>query len=215
MRNFGLLALPAVAAAAFITVAPVQANTLTAEGITYSLNGVALNSATTEFTLGITGINGPADTEGGRSGVNSVAFGLPSNFSSAVMVSPPSTFTFDAGGLNSSGCDSHGNFFCFKATTPPPSSPALPYDSALSFVFDVTLSSGSFTGWTPDFKIDWVGSQNNYNLVSQQIVPSLTTGGGQVGVTPIPATLPLYASGLGALALLLFRQKKKVAALAA
>jgi hypothetical protein len=39
-------------------------------------------------------------------------------------------------------------------------------DSTLSFVFDIALSSGSFAGYEPDFKINWVGTQINYDLVS-------------------------------------------------
>jgi hypothetical protein len=68
-------------------------------------------------------------------------------------------------------CDGHGGFFCFKATPAPPTSPALAVNSTFDIVFDVTLSSGTFAGYVPDLKIDWVGSQNNYDLVSKAITP--------------------------------------------
>src|SRR6476646_12086704 len=96
MRKFERLALPALAVAAFIAATPVQASTLIADGITYSLTATSLNATTNEFTLLITGINAAADTEKGRSGVNGIAFSLPSNFASAVMINPPSIFTEQA-----------------------------------------------------------------------------------------------------------------------
>jgi hypothetical protein len=78
--------------------------------------------------------------------------------------------------------------------------------STLSFVFDITLSSGSFAGYEPDFKINWVGTKNNYDLVSKAIDPP------GVATTPLPAALPLFASGLGALGLFDWRRKWKGAA---
>lgn len=143
--------------------------------------------------LGISGINGASDTEGGRSGVNAIAFNLPSNFASAAMISPPSGFTFVNGGLNAAGCDGSGNFFCFDNTAIPPTpSTAFAADSTLSFTFDVTLSSGSFAGYKPDFKIDWVGTQNNYDLVSKELDP---TPGTPVP-TPEPGSLVILGSAL-------------------
>jgi hypothetical protein len=35
----------------------------------------------------------------------------------------------------------------------------------------VAISSGNLTGYEPDLKIDWVGSKNNYDLVSETITP--------------------------------------------
>jgi len=138
--------------------------------------------------------------------VQSFAFNPPTNFASATA---PTGFTEQSGGLNSRGCDGNGNFFCFTANTTP-SGPALAADSTLSFVFDITLSSGSFAGYEPDFKINWVGTQNNYDLVSKAIDPP------GVATTPLPAALPLFASGLGALGLFGWRRKRKgVGAIAA
>jgi hypothetical protein len=208
MRNFERLALPALAVAAFIAATPVQASTLIADGITYSLTATSLNATTNEFTLLITGINAAADIEKGRSGVNGIAFSLPNHFESAVMINPPSIFTEQGGGLNSSGCNGNGNFFCFKAKTTPASLPGLAADSSLTFVFDVTLSSGTFAGYSPDFKIDWIGSKNNYDLVSAQLDPTLTQ-------TPIPGALPLFAGGGGLLGFLSWRRKRKNAAVPA
>jgi hypothetical protein len=195
MRQY--LGLSAIALAVTIGAAPAQASTLTADGVTYSLTDQVVNSTTDLFTLTITGINGSSDTEKGRFGVQSFAFNPPSNFLSAT--APPG-FTEQSGGLNSGGCDGNGNFFCFKANTTP-TGPALAANSTLTFSFDVTLSSGSFAGYDPDFKINWDGTKNNYDLVSEALAPSLTA-------TPLPATLPLFAGGLGLVGYLTRRRKQ-------
>jgi hypothetical protein len=191
MRTWYQLGFAAVAITAALAATPAQAS-LIANGITYTLTeSTTGNPLTNEFVLGISGINGASDTEGGRSGINAIAFTRPSNFSTAVMISPPSGYNFVNGGLNSSGCDGSGNFFCFDNTSIPPTpATAFPADSTQSFTFDVTLSSGSFTGYVPDFKIDWVGSKNNYDLVSLPLPPTPPTP------APEPATLALLGSAL-------------------
>jgi hypothetical protein len=158
------------------------AGALTAFGITYTLQNTSpLNATTASFDLHISGINGPSDTEGGRSAVHAFAFTTDGiNFSSAA---PPAGFNFVAGGLNSGGCDGSGGFFCFTTPSLPPSSPALAANSTLDFLFSVTVSSGTLATWTPDFKIDWVGSKNNYDLVSLPIA-----------ITPVPA--PIVGAGM-------------------
>jgi hypothetical protein len=181
----GIAAVAITAALAATT--PVHAS-LIADGITYTLTESTLSLLTDRFVLSISGINGASDTEGGRSGVNALAFTKPSNFASAVMVSPPSGYTFVNGGLNAAGCDGSGNFYCFDNTAIPPiPSTPFPVNSTLSFTFDVTLSSGSFAGYAPDLKIDWVGSKNNYDLVSKPITPT---------PAPEPASLVLLGSAL-------------------
>src|SRR5262249_45496054 len=164
------------------------ARALTADGITYVLQATSpLNATTVSFDLQVTGINGPADTEGGRFGVQSFAFnnipGGTGNFSSAT---GPAGFTASGppNGLNSGGCDGSGSFVCFGGPTP--GGPALPANSTLDLLFSVTLFSGNFLTWAPDLKINWVGTQNNYDLVSQAItvtaVPAPTVGAGLPGL---------------------------------
>jgi len=195
---FKYIALSAIAIAMAMSAAPVRASTLTADGVTYSLTEQAVNSTTSKFTLTITGINGTADTEKGRFGVQSFAFTLPSNFSSAAA---PSGFTTLSGGLNSGGCSGSGGFFCFAANTTP--SGLLGANSTLTYTFDITLSSGSFSGYDPDFKINWDGTNNNYDLVSKGLAPTVAT-------TPLPASWTMMLSGfILALGFTLYQRRKR------
>jgi hypothetical protein len=164
---------------------------LIADGLTYTLFEATTASPTTdEFTLVISGINGPGDTEGGgRYGVNSLAFNETSPQGSVVSATLTG-YKFMTGGLNAMGCDGTGNFYCFKANTRP-GAPALAANSTLDLTFDLTVASASdFNGYDPDFKIQWVGTKNSYDLVSQPLAPTLV---------PLPPALPLFLGGLAAL----------------
>lgn len=148
---------------------------LTDHGITYTLTeSDAANPLTDFFTLKITGINGASDTEGGRTAVNSLAFTQPVGFTTASLTNP-SGFALVEGGLNSGGCDGSGNFFCFDnlsiadGSPNPQPGPELAANSTLTFFFQVTTATGDFSDYNPAFKIDWVGTKNNYDLVSKTI----------------------------------------------
>jgi hypothetical protein len=189
--------------------------TLMADGLTYTLTETGVVGLTASFDLNITGINGPADVSGpdggGRSGVNAIAFTPPSNFVSATMTNPAG-YNFTPGGLNSSGCNTTGNFFCFANQNTPGSTPALPPGSTLDFLFTETISSGSFAGYTTDLKIDWVGNKNNYDLVSMNL-PVNVTGGPPPPPPPPPPPVPEPASllllGVGLVGLGVARQLRK------
>lgn len=202
MRVLTMKALLAAGAVA-IAASSASAATLVADGVTYSLTYSVVNASTWSFTLDISGINGASDTEGGRVGVNAIAFNNAYANTQPTAVTAPSGFTYVAGGLNASGCNGSGNFFCFKANTTPSGS-ALAADSMLSYSFQISTAPTAFPSvFSPDFKIDWVGSKRNYDLVSQTLTAD------PVSTVPLPAAGVLLAGALGGLGVM--RRKKKAA----
>jgi len=181
------------------------AHALVADGVTYTLteNSISADGLTANFTFTISGENTASDTEGGRTGINAIAFNEPEpgTVVSGTMTAP-SGYTFSLGGLNSSGCDQSGNFYCFDNTAIPPT-PTTALSGPLTFTFSVTAdTAGAWTGYTTDLKIDWVGTQNNYDLVSLPIAvipgsncPDCTPTPTANGV-PEPGSLALLGAGL-------------------
>jgi hypothetical protein len=198
-------------ATAALSASPASAAVLIDQGVTYQLNltGVSADGKTGNFALVISGINGASDTEGGRTGINGIAFTDPSlgNAVGGVLAG----FTFQTGGLDSGGCNGSGNFFCFSNTSFDPGSP-LP--AILSLVFTVTSdTAGSWLAWDPSFKIDWLGSQNNYDLVSKGIplnvcihadCPTPTPQ----GAVPEPATWAMMLLGFAGIGAAMRRRRR-------
>lgn len=194
--NARFLGFAAISVAACIASMPAKAS-LVDEGITYSLTETVVNSTTDQFTLDITGINGTSDTKGGRYGVQSLAFTLPTGYVSATLPG----FTTFAGGLNSSGCNGKGNFFCFNNNMTPTT--VLPANSTVDYVFNVTAAAGSFP-YTPDFKIYWVGTKTGtYDLVSLPLAPT---------AVPLPAAAWLLLSGIAGIGAMARRRRLPTAA---
>jgi hypothetical protein len=202
------------AAAACLCAAPANAAlTLVDHGITYQLDldSITNGGLTGNYTLAISGVNTASDTEGGRTGIHAFAF----NDASFVTGGTSTGFTFQLGGLNSSGCDGAGNgFFCFNNTSAVFASP-LP--SSGSILFSITsATTGNFATWTPDFKIDWVGSKNNYDLVSKPIpLNNCTASPGCPTPTPFdtppvpePATWAMMLLGFSGIGMAMQRKNR-------
>ena len=195
--------LAALATAAIGLATPASAAVLVADGVTYDLilNSVTNGGKTGNFTLSISGINTASDTEGGRTGIHAFAFNDPAVGNA---VSGTSTgFTFLSGGLNASGCNGSGNFFCFNNTS---ASFPSPLPSSLSLLFSVTSdTTGSWANYSGDFKIDWVGSQNNYDLVSKTITAH--------DPVPEPATWGMMLLGFAGIGMAFRRNRRHSSAL--
>jgi hypothetical protein len=192
MRKLLLGGVTAVAVSTVVSLAHAAPITLVADGITYTLTETSVSGSTANFDLNITGINGASDTEKGRAGFDAVSFTKPTGFVSATpeagfMLSPLT-------GLNSTGCHGSDNSsFCFGSTAVVPSSPALAANSSTDFTFSETTSGPFPTNYFTDLKIDWVGSQNNYDLVSMNL-PVNVPGGPPPPPPPPPPPVPEPAS---------------------
>lgn len=198
--------LPGLAAIAACCIAALPAyavcgspgTTVTCEGVSYQLfETQTANPLVDDLTLSITGINSSSTAAyDGRSGVQSFAFG---NLDNPTTATAPTGFDIEGGGLNSAGCDGSGNFFCFYAQTTPANSPALAADSTLSYSFSLIANSASdYLSWQPTLKINWVGSQNNYNLVSQTLKPT-PAAAPEIDPAAATAALTLLAGGFATL----------------
>ena len=155
------------------------------EGLTYTLT---LNDeATGSFNLFIEGINvAGVDLEGGRTYLEDLSFNPPTGYTGAMLGGIAAV----DGGLNASGCNGTGNFFCFDGVHQAVNG------STMSLDFTVTASS--FEGYVPHLKVDWNGSENNYNLVSTNMVAAV----------PEPETYAMFLAGLGAMGFVARRRQK-------
>ena len=74
-----------------------------------------------------------------------------------------------------------------------------------SLSFDFSIKATSFLDYAPDFKINWEGTKNNYDLVSKPLAPEPGTPPTSV---PEPSGLLLSAVSLLGLAFWAGRRKK-------
>ena len=202
------------------------------EGLTYTLEAQATADPLTEqFALLITGQNSGTDTRGGRTGIDAFAFNLVNNKTNSpatgvvvgtifdgTLVSNPANWVFKNGGLNSTGCNSTGNFFCFDNTSidqnsnPPIIPTTLLGTTPIVIGFEATLLPGdSWANYSTALKINWVGTQNNYSLVSEDI--PINTSCPDCVINPVvivdasePMTLAIL--GMGLLGMVVVRRRR-------
>jgi hypothetical protein len=188
---------------------------LTALAITFASSGAWANSLTFQnVTFSTTDLGGgqlqlaitnALNASGNWAGINfleSFAVGNVGSFTGASLAG----FTFEPGGLSNgsaSGCTGNGaGFACFSAGTSP-------FALSNNMIFDIHFSGGPTNFGLPDLKVDfWTKSfqtQSTGDLLSQSIP-----------ATPLPDSLPLFATGLGLLAMFgWWRKQKGAAAIAA
>jgi hypothetical protein len=171
------------------------ANSLTFQGVTFATTDLGGG----ELQLTITNALNASGNWSGIKYLESFAVGNVGSFTGASLAG----FTYDPGGLSNgsaSGCNGNGaSFACFTAG-------ASPLALSNNMIFDIAFSGGATNFSLPSLKVDfWANAfqtQSTGNLLSQSI-------GAPVSATPLPAAFPLYATGLGALALLRWRRKRK------
>jgi len=172
------------AQAGAVTVWTLDGTSGATEGLTYTLTG---DLATGSFNLSIEGINvAGVDTRGGRTFLEDLSFNPPTGYTGASL----GGLAAIDGGLNSSGCNGTGNFFCFDGVHEAVNG------STMSL--DFTITASSFEGYVPHLKVDWNGSENNYNLVSTNMVAAV----------PEPETYAMFLAGLGAMGFVARRRQK-------
>ena len=186
---------------------------LAALAITFASSGAWANSLTfQDVTFATTDLGGGGlqltmtnalNASGNWSGIKyleSFAVGNVGSIKSASLAG----FAYDPGGLSNGsaiGCNGNGaGFACF-------SSGASPLALSNNMIFNIAFSGGPTNFSLPSLKVDfWTNAfqtKSTGDLLSKSIGTS---------ATPLPAALPLYATGLGALALLRWRRKRKAAA---
>ncbi len=191
-------------AALAASLATLPAHALIADGLTYSLTETVNSATDILFTLNITGINAPGptgDAEGGREAVTAFAFnGLGNGWN----ITGPSGWSRLSGQTSNSGsgCNSPGGgWFCFQQNTY--GSSVLAANSSLSYSFE--LMGSGLSSWDPSFKINWIGTKNNYDLVSQTLTPGGTVAAPEVDPGTTLSGLTLLA---GAMAILRGRRRR-------
>lgn len=188
-----LAALPSAHALTTWTLGPAESSTT--QGLTYTLSGSENSATQWGFSLAISGINvGGTDLELGRTMLNDLSLSKPTSYAGASLAGA-TTFL---GGMGASGCSGNGNSqFCFDEVNTAVSG------STMSLNFTIDAPTASFAAYVPHLKVNWLGSKNNYDLVSADMAV--------VSAVPEPETYALMALGLAAISALRLRRNRQPA----
>jgi len=162
------------------------------QGATFTVTPIS----STEFTFDIKGGNALTGDWAGAAALDAFAF------NTNILAGAPTTLTangtaFTAGGLNASGCNGSGAFFCFDLDPPPA--------VAADMSFDIKVTGTTFTfspANAPDLKIDWSASTADVDTAG---VPDVDTHLGSLFseslsvAVPEPATWAMMLLGIGAI----------------
>jgi PEP-CTERM motif len=180
---------------------------------TLTTNGLVSSTATTQTWQVELALDTTNTTFGSGVFIDAVAIKISSSASAVSLISAPGGTSAWAkvqlGGLNAKGCDGSGSgFFCTEDGSAVAASPAtLPFAGTYSWVFDVTIPTGTLdtSAFGSSIKVLYtdlckVGhkplAECNVGITSEDIT---LQGGPPPPPTPEPATLMTLGSGLLAL----------------
>jgi hypothetical protein len=196
--------LAAAGLALFVVSTPAHATPIgpdcgTCQGSIYELtySGSPISSTATTQTFAVTLTINPSGYTGGGAFIDNVAPKVSSMVSAETLVSAPGTlgnWTLSPGGINAGGCSGSGSGFVCAADSTPPSDAPLPFAGTYSWVFDLTIPTGTlFTA------ADAASIKVRYTDTSGNKVGALVSEDITLEVIPEPSTLLLVGGGLALL----------------
>jgi hypothetical protein len=148
----------------------------------------------------------PTGYSGGGAFINVVAPKVSSAVNAVTLASAPgvlANWTTIKGGINAGGCSGSGSgFVCAKDTTPPTDAP-VPFAGTYSWVFDITIPTGTLliAPNAASIKAQYTGGAGDKvgSLVSEDI---------RLELIPEPSTAVLLAAGLGCVSVMRRRMRR-------
>jgi hypothetical protein len=187
-----------------------SANTLTFQNVTFS----TANLGGGELQLTISNALNANGDWAGIHYLESFAINVGGTWTNAHLAGWSTLLGGLSNGNSGAGCDGNGAGVCFYQ-------PSTPATLTNNMVFDIFFTGGTTDFSLPHLKVDfWANNPNqagcsialNAGHTSCNSTGDLLSQDIPVSAVPLPAALPLFASGLGALGLLGWRRKRKAQA---
>jgi len=195
--GLALLAAATPAGANPIGPPPLSCPNNTCQGSIYELtySGSPISSTATTQTFEITLSISPSGYTGGGAFIDNVAPKVSSSVSTGSLVSAPGSvgdWTVFLSGINAGGCSMAGSGFVCAGDAPPPNAAPLPFAGTYTWVFDLTIPTGSLLTGANAASI-----KVRYSDASGHKVGTLVSEPITLEVIPEPSTLLLVGIGLG------------------
>jgi hypothetical protein len=180
---------------------PIGPSCGTCQGSIYELtySGSPIASTPMTQTFAITLSIDPTGYIGGGTFINAVAPKVSDTVNAVTLASAPgvlANWTTVMGGINAGGCSGSGSgFVCAKENTTPPTDAPVPFAGTYTWVFDVTIPTGTLFTAPNASSIKVQYTDGSGNKVGALVSEDLT-----LEVIPEPSTLLLVTAGLALLA---------------